>query len=439
VGADRRSGGWTATVFASLRIRAFRVLMLGSALSFIGFMMSSTAQNVVAYDRAGSNRAVGAVQLGNGLAMLALAPVAGALADRLSKRLVLLVCQSVIGLTMAVTALLIATGAITIFLLAAGAFVMGVMFAFLGPARQAYVGEIVELERRGNAVALSQVVMNAARVVGPFVAGGLLAWPAVGPAGTFWVMAGLFVLVVATLAQLPPTAGRRRGMGPSMLADIALGLQHVSGNPRLRLLLIGFVLVVILSFPSNVIMPGFAKAELGVSTAGLGLLLGVSAVGGLMASLLVAALADSPRAPLLLTLSSLAIGAALVSTGLAPTFAVALATMFCFGAVSSGFQTLNNALVMREADPAYYGRVMSITMVAYSGTGLVALPVGLLADAIGARAALALLGAAVTAVAGLLALAAARLQGAEGRGAGPRVQLGTVQPPPPPPDRAIVP
>src|SRR5581483_4712816 len=177
---------WFASTFDSLRVRPYRVLWIGTVLSFVAFMMSMTAQSLVAFDITGNNRAVGSVMFGQGVAMLALTPFGGAIADRVSKRFLLLLCQSSIGVTMLVTGVLIASGAITIFFLAAGAFVVGTMFSFLGPTRTAYIGEIVEEERRGNALALTQVGMNATRVFGPFLAGGLLAWDLVGSAGTYF-------------------------------------------------------------------------------------------------------------------------------------------------------------------------------------------------------------------------------------------------------------
>jgi MFS family permease len=386
--AQPRAIRWVSSTFAALEQRHFRVLWIGTAISFIGFMMSMTAQNVVAYDLSGNNRAVGLVMFGQGVAMLILSPVGGAWADRMSKRLLLMVAQATIGLTMLATALLIAAGLITVLWLAAGAFVMGTMFAFLGPARQAYLGDIVEPERRGNAVALTQVAMNLTRVVGPFLAGVLLAWSLIGPSGTYFIMAALFAVVVLTLLQLPPTRGSSAGR-PGMLSEIAEGVRHVRANPRLLQLVVGFVLVTMVGFPYMTVLPGFVTSQLGMGNAAYGVLLGVSALGGLVVSLVVASLADSPRAILLLFVSCAGVGVTLILTGWAPSYAVALVTMFGLGGCVSGFQTLNNALALRETDPRYYGRVMSLTMLAFSGTGLIGLPIGMLADAIGERATLA--------------------------------------------------
>lgn len=400
--------GWLNTTFRSLSIPAFRYLWLGTGLSFIAFQMSHTAQGVVAFEITGNNRAVGLVAFGQGLAMLVLAPFGGAVADRVSKRLLLLVCQTVIGLTMLSVALLLWTDAITVLYLAVSSFVMGLMFSFLAPARQAFIGDLVDLERRGNAVALTQVAQNLSRVLGPFLAAGLLAWGLVGATGTYLFMTGVFVAVVATLARTPPSAPRASG-GPNMLGDLVLGVGHVRENPRLLALVGGFIVMVMVAFPYVTVLPGFATNVLGVGTAGVGILLGVSAVGGLAVSLAVASLADHPAARPALVSCSFGLGVALLLTSLAPTFWTALLAMALLGGVSSGFQTLNNALALRETAPAFYGRVMGLMIVAWSGNSLVSLPVGMLADRVGERGALATMGVAALVIAVALELATRRL------------------------------
>ncbi len=394
--------GWVATTFDALSIRSYRVLWIGTLFSFVAFMMSTTAQSLVAFDLTGNNRAVGSVMFGQGVAMLVLTPFGGAIADRVSKRFMLLLCQGIIGLSMFGLGVLIAMDAITVFFLAAGAFVTGMMFSFLGPTRTAYMGDIVDEERRGNAMALTQVGMNATRVFGPSLAGGLMAWSVVGSAGTYFVMAALFVVVVATLAMLPPSKGSKRHS--SMLTDIGLGFRHVRQNPRLLQIVVGFIAVTVLGFPYFVVLPGFTQDVLGTGKAGFGLMVSVSAIGGLVMSLLVAGLADSPKAPMIQLLASLGLGVALILTGLAPNYAVALITMMFVGAGGSAFQTLNNSIAMKESDPEYFGRVMSLMMLAWSFNGLIGLPLGMLADAAGERTVLISMGAGVCLVVALLAI-----------------------------------
>ncbi len=405
---------WVSATFDALRVRDYRVLWIGTVVSFLAFQMSSTAQSVVAFDLTRNNHAVGFVAFGQGISMLALTPFGGAVADRVSKRLLLLVAQATIGATMFAIGMLILTDSITVFFLAMASFITGMMFSFNGPTRTAYIAELVGPERRGNAMALTQVGMNATRIFGPFLVGGLLAWQLVGAAGTYFFMSGLFVFVMATLVQLPPSAGRRQA-GSTVVGDIRLGVRHVMENPRLLQIVAAFWLVTMLGFPYFVVMPGFTKGVLHAGTAGFGLLVGVSAIGGLAMSLVVASMADSPRAPLLQALSSLLMGLALICTGLAPTFAIALVTMVFVGAGGSGFQTLNNTLALREASPVYFGRVMSLTMLAWSFNGLVGLPIGYLADAFGERAVISGMGVSVCGVVALMAVWRWRVPGGPAR------------------------
>lgn len=395
--------GWIGTTFDSLRNPGYRTLWIGSMLAFVAFFMSTIAQGVVAYDLEGDNSAVGAVVFGQGLAMLFLAPFGGALADRLPKRMLVTLCQAVIGAVFFVLAALIAADAISILLLAAGSFVIGTMFSLLGPARQAYVGFLVEPEKRGNAVALQQVALNTGRVAGPFLASALLPIAFIGSSGTYVAMGLMYVAALVTLATLPSAPGRSHGDGGGVFDDVLGGWRYVAGHARLRALILQFVLVMLAGFPFITVMPSFVDSSLDASTAVYGTLMGVMAIGGLAASLAVASLADSPRAQQVLTLGGLGFGASLLLTGIAPGVIVASGTMFLVGLASGAFQTLNNAIIVKEAETEYYGRVMSLTMMAFALFGVVALPVGVFADMAGERTTLIIMGAATCAMTFLLA------------------------------------
>ena len=195
---------WAASTFDAFRFPLYRVVWLGSFFAFMAFNMASTAQGVVAFDLTGSNHAVGFVAFGQGLAMFFLNPFGGAIADRFSKRLLLLVAQFVIGGVMFAMAVLLAFDAITIFYLALGSFIMGTMFSFLGPTRTSLLAEYVEPERIGNAMALMQVGNNFSRIGGPMLAGMLLAWPLhSAPTGVYFLDASIFIFVLLTLSRLP--------------------------------------------------------------------------------------------------------------------------------------------------------------------------------------------------------------------------------------------
>jgi MFS family permease len=387
---------WASRTFLALRNPQYRILWAGTTLSFLAFMMSSIVQSVVAFDLTGKNGAVGFVALGMGVATIVVAPFGGVIADRVSKRKMLLIGQVTIGTSFLVVGLLIVTDQINIWFLAASTFVLGTVFSFIAPARQAWIGELVDTEELPNAVALQQLGMTATRILGPFIAAALIALSGTG--GTYLFMGALFAVVVLTLAQLPGTKSRPKGTGPSMLGDLKLGVTHVRERPRLLLLSLSFIGVVIGGFSYQVVLPGFLENELGRDSDDMGLFLGVSAISGLVVTLAVAGLSGSRHAWRIMQVGGLLLGVALMLTAVSGNLTQALGAMLLVGAGSSAFQMLNNALVMQEADPAYFGRVMSLTMLAWGLNGLVGWPFGLLADAAGERVTLVVMGGIVCAV-----------------------------------------
>lgn len=391
-------GRWLSTTFTALADSHYRVLWIGTTLSFLAFAMSSVAQAVVAFDITGHNGDVGTVALGMGLASIISAPFGGVVADRVSKRRLLLFGQSLIALDFVAVGITIVTDQITIGILFASTFVMGMVFSFIAPARQAWIGEILDSPRLANGIALQQVAMTSTRIFGPFLAGALIALPISGSGGTYIFMGGLIALVVATLAQLPPTRGRPRGSGPSALADFREGVRHVAERRMLKLLALSFTGVVMAGFSYQVVLPGLLENDLGHDSSDIAWLLGVAGFAGLFTTVGVAALAGSRYAFRLMLVGGLALGGSLVLLSLAGSFEASLAVMLLLGAGSSTYQMLNNALVMQASDPAYYGRVMSLTMIAWGANGLVGYPIGRLADAVGEQETLFIMGLCVLAV-----------------------------------------
>jgi MFS family permease len=398
---------WADETFAALAIAPFRVLWLGTLTSFLAFFMSTVVNSVVAFQLTGSNRAVGTVIFAQGLAMFAVGPFGGAFADRWPKRRVIAVGQGVAGATFASLGVLVVAQSIAIVHLAIGSFVVGVCFAFIGPARQAIIGELIEPARRGNATALALIANNASRIGGPAVAGALLAWPAAGASSAYFAMGALYAVSAATLHWLPPSRGRA-DRSVHVLRDVADGLRYVRSQPQLRILLVQFVAVFMIGFPYVALMPGLVANQLGHPAEAISVLAGTAAAGGLLTSVLVARVADAPPRGITSGLG-LAFAVSLVAIAIAPTFALAAVASFAIGAMSGGYQTLGSAVMLAGTEPVYIGRVMSLTMLAFAGFGLMGLPIGWLADAIGERGTLAVMGVAATAVVAATAPALARL------------------------------
>lgn len=396
---------WIGRTFESLRDRNLRILWVGTLLNFAGVTMNQTAQGVVAFELTGNSRAVGTVMLGTGLAMLFIAPLGGALADRVSKRRMLILCQTVAATTFFFVGVAIAAGFISIPLLAISAFVSGMMFAMIRSVRNAYIGEMAPPELRGNAVAIGQLAMTIMQVAGPFLAGILIGWSAFGSAGTYSLMGAFFAAGIVTMTRLPATSVPQRAVGtPNIFRDTLTGMRYGWANREIRWALGGFLLLTIFGNPYITILPGYVNRELNESTAKLGILLGVSAVGGFLVSIVAASMADSRRAPKLLAACNLTFGASLIGLGVAPGIESAALAMLFLGAGASGFQVLNLAVALRAAEVKYMGRVASLTMMAMSLSSIVALPIGWLSDEYGDRPILIAMGIAVLAVTFVLAL-----------------------------------
>ena len=378
-----RSRVWANTTLAAFQFPVYRIVWLGSFIGFLAFNMSGVAQGVIAYDLTGNNRAVGTVMFGQGVAMLLLNPFGGAIADRFNKRFLIIVTQTVIGGVILAMALLLLTDNISILWLAVGSFTTGAMFAILGPSRTALLADVVSSARIGNAMALLQVGGNFGRICAPFLAGALLSIAAIGATGTYFIIAAMFVVVLLTMSHIPSSPPRARS--GSVLQDARQGLAYARGNARLLHALVGYYAITALGYSFWVVMPGFVKGDLQSSTASLGAVLGVTAGGGLIGSIIVASLADSPRASLYLKVSSLLAATMLALAGLAPSLLALMLVMAFMGAGISAFQTLNNSVALRHADPAFYGRIMGLMQIAWGLINLFSLPTGFVADAVGER------------------------------------------------------
>ena len=213
--------------FASLANRDYRLLWSSGLLATTAFMMSFMLMPALAYDITGSNAAAGIATMGSGVSMFLVAPIGGVIADRLSKKPIVLAGQVVPGLIILAIGVLVLTDALSIVLLTLGTLIMGFSFAFMGPARQAWVGEIVPPHLLPNAIAVQQVGMTAAQVLAP-LAIALLVGTVVGIGGTYLFMATLFVLILPLTLRLPNTRPAaapedRRSVG----VELSAGARHL--------------------------------------------------------------------------------------------------------------------------------------------------------------------------------------------------------------------
>lgn len=392
---------WTARHAPALEEPQFRLLFIGTTFMQVAFAMMMVVQGAVAFDLTGKNSAVGLVSLGMGVSMITLGPIGGSVSDRVSKRRLLLITQLVMAAMYATTGVFILTDLITIPLLVASTVVMGAMFAFMGPTRQAWVGDLLEGERLVNGVALQQIMMNATRIAGPLLAGALVAVSFIGTGGAYLGMFTLFAIVITTLLAMAPTAPRPGSGHGSIFSGITDGAAYIWREPQLRLFTLMFVGVVLSGFSYQTIMPGLLENELDRSTSSLGLIYGAAAAGGIITTLGMAGRRPTSDPSSRMFLFGVALALGLLVLAVVPSFALALIAAVFVGAASSGFQLLNNMNLMQRTRPEYLGRVMSVTMMAFGVNSMVAYPIGEVADQAGERATIVLLGIACFAVVAL--------------------------------------
>jgi MFS family permease len=386
---------WFDSTFASLEVPHFRILWFGTFFSFIAFFMSMIVQSVVAFELSGTNTAVGSVVAAQGAAMASFGSIGGAVADRWPKRRLIVICQILTALVLTSVGLLLAADRLRLEMLVVGAFIMGMSFAFMGPARQSLVADLVPEARLGNAMAVTMIANTASRVLGPVVAGLLLSAPGFGSKGAYFTMAALYTISAASMALIPKSIVRPAAADISVFSSVIEGFVYVWGNTHLRLLVVFFAAVIFVGFPHVTVLPGLLENVHRINSAMVSRLFLASAAGALISSVLVARFADSPRALMIYTLMAACFGLSLVGLAFADDMELATWAMLFVGFGSGGFQALNNAVIARETEPAYMGRVMSLTMLAFAGFGLMALPVGALADRFGEQNALTVLGVVV--------------------------------------------
>jgi MFS family permease len=367
--------------------------------------LAFTAHSVVAYELTGKNSSVGLLSFAIGIALLSTTPVAGPIADRVSKRLLLAASQSLILLMALALSALLYAGELTFELMLPFVLLFGAGVSFFWPAITAAMGESVEEDRQANGAAQFQISLNLTRSFAPFLGGGLLAWNAVGFGGTYAVVAATMAPALLTIAFF----AKPHDTGPkpprqSMLHEMRLGVAHVMENRRLKEVMVTFIVVILLSFSILVVLPAYAKDVLGAGDAGFGIMFGMHALGGLIAGLTVASKSSSPHMKRYLLVSSLGLGASISVLGLMPNFGAGIAAIVLVGAFAGAFQTLVMAAILRATTPPYYGRVMALTNVGWALNNLFGLLLGIFADATSERAALIGIGIVIVGASVCLAL-----------------------------------
>jgi len=372
--------------FPSLGERDYRILWTSMLPGTLAMQMNFFANGYLAFELTEAASSIGLISLGFGIPMIFLSLPAGVIADRYSKRMILLISQAVTVAASLVMAILVLSGTVGVWQMAVISFFQGTAFVFQVPARQSLITEIVLPGNMMNAIALNSAGFNACRVIGPPFAGWIIGLSWLGVNGAYILMTLLYVLVIPGLLKIPDLShGARKGA--KGWESFVLGISYIWGHPVLMVLLALSLAPIILGMPFQALMPVFAKKIFAVGPAGLGMLMMANGTGAIIGSIAIASMSSLKRPGMVqLTLGAL-FGATLAIFAFSSSFYSAIPMLVLVGAASSAYLALNSTLIMGRSEQRYHGRVMSVYMLIFSSMPLGNMVMSLFTDIFGVQAA----------------------------------------------------
>lgn len=371
----------------AFRHRDFRLFFSGQLISLVGTWMQSVAQSWLVLELTNSPFRLGLVSALQFAPMLVLSFFAGALADRLRKRRLVLTSQSVLFTQALALALLVHLGHVQYWHVAVLALVYGIANTVDMPTRQAFIVEMVGRDDLMNAIALNSAMFNAARVVGPALAGIAIArW---GTAVAFYLNAASFVPVIIALLAIRSEGKPRRASGRSMTDEIREGVRFALRTPRVTLTMAMVLAVSGFLFNYNVLIPLYVRDVLGQGAQAFGLIMATLGIGAVTGAVILAVLGR--ERPPVAALATPALVQAGSTAALAAVHheALAIPLLFVMGFCGILFMASANSTVQLTVPDELRGRVMSLHTLMFAGiTPFGAFLMGSIAQAGGVKAAL---------------------------------------------------
>lgn len=358
--------------------------MAGNHAAFI-------ASGYLAYELTNSAFILGLVGMGFALPMLTLSLLGGALSDRMPRRRIIQVGQGLISAGIAVVIIAIAFDVIGWVHLLIASVVQGVAFAFVVPARQSLIVDIVGEDVVGNAVALVSVSFSVTTLLSPAIAG--LLYASIGPLGVY-VTVFIFLLlavICTTLVQHDDGLRSQPKERSSFLSEIGAGLRYARNDELVVALMVVALAFTVLAMPYRFLLPVLVVDVYELGPRALGLLSSMMGLGAILGASHVALSGNRWRGALLIA-GGVVSGAGLLIIGVVPAMAMAVAMSLFIGIGDALRRTLNQALLLEVAEPEYRGRVISIYAMNFGLTPAGALPAGALAEWLGVRVAVFILG-----------------------------------------------
>ncbi len=344
----------------------YRTYWFGNQANTLMMQMQLVANGYLAFTLTNSAEALGIISLAQGLPMILFSPLGGVLSDRFEKRNLLLRIQSLETITAVIIGTLIALHQIQYWHLVVVAIIQGIGFSVMIPTRQGWIPHLVSREDMPNAIALNNAGFNASRIIGPSVAGLLIALPWFGVNGIYYIRILTFSWVLYSMLKIPitghPAPQDKRG---TLWEQMTVGYRFILKNETLMTLFLFAFVVAMLGLGYQTLLPAFALGEFNVGSEGLGLMMTSVGLGALTGSLTMAYISRSPNKAKIQAYTGTALGIGLALFGVCTAlhaFVPALAVLFIVGLSVDFNATINNTLIMLNTDKSLYGRVMAVYM-----------------------------------------------------------------------------
>ncbi len=373
------------STFSSLKVPNYRLYFSGQLISLIGTWMQTTAQAWLVLTLTNSPTTLGLVVALQTIPVMLLGPYGGVIADRVDKRRLMVVLQSMMGLQALVLGLLSVFGIVRLWEICVLAVVLGLNNTFEMPARQAFVREMVGKDELRNAITLNSVTANAARAVGPAIAGVLIATAGVG--WCFLANAASFVAVVVSLivmdrAALAPSRPERRARG-----QLREGLAYAKRTTEIAVPLVMMAVVGTLAYEFQVTLPVLARGTFHGGSEAFGFMTAAMGVGAVVGGLVTAARGRTGLRPMLIACAGF--GLAMLLCALSPALPIAYLALLLVGWGSVSFIAIGNSTIQLSSAPNMRGRAIALWQVAFQGTTPIGGPfIGWIIAATGARSGL---------------------------------------------------
>ena len=364
--------------FSALRQRQFALLWYSGVGQAIGLGMQQITLGHFVFARTGSEFWVGAVAFMNFMPFFVFSPFAGVIGDRMDRRRLLMIAQALSGLAVLVLAVLITTDLVAMWQVLLIALIAATGQALTVPTRLAYVSELVEQRYLMNAVALNSLSQNGMRIIGPVLAGVLIA--AIGSGGTMYInaagyLAGLIPLMLLQSRPLVARAG-----STAVLQNIAEGIRYTVATPLVFfvwMLSNGFALF---GMPYVSMLPVFAEDVLGQDATGLGLLSSAAGAGSVIGAVMLARLGDVRHKQRLYVAFFVLFFAALLLFALSSSFLLSLGLLVLVGIGSMNHINTGTVILQMATPRALQGRIMSLFVLNLAVSELMTAPAGALAQ-----------------------------------------------------------